>query len=257
MLGGVSHMFALVKFCECEEHAMSFMQGQIYTSPLERFVNMEKRGGRFDNREGASYLPEQYTVIVDDESIPVDNSKPTPGIAIRDNRVLRVNVCCLFTVHFQNMFRGAGEIDTHGFKKHQYQMPQQCLEDFGKYCVVIYQPHQFLDRVRTCLAAMLENETIQQSSQNFVRYGNDGRIYNTSMAYRSLVDLAPVFFKETRFQYQKEYRIAVDYNDECAMPRMLSIGEITDISSLANSQKITVHASQQLIDSLLGTEQEL
>ena len=112
------------------------------------------------------------------------------------------------------------------FKK-QLEIPEDCTR-LGKYAVLIKNPKEFIRRVR--VAAERENYRIYW---RLVRY------YDPEVGTASLEsNLDSIFSKRKEYEYQKEFRFAIDTGTLGSDHITLDVGEIGDIAVCMNSREI-------------------
>lgn len=209
-------IYFLVKIFDDEKYAREFRSGQLFSSRLSYFRNLEEAqdSNRGDMHEGVvSWLqPDQIKLEINGRII----SQLTKPVSVKMNWHDHLNVFCIYAAHNGGFDRLSQENLT-AFKK-QLEIPEDCLK-LGKYAVVVTSFKQFIERVK---AATEKNN-----------YGlNSGLVdyYNPDTFSGTFNDEEAVFKKRNEYSHQKEYRFAFDTGVTGKEPLLLDIGDISDIT---------------------------
>ena len=214
------------KIHEKEEHADAFIRGSLFANRLRYFKQIENRDGRGDKYEGA-IVPKLdglcftltstdiQTGEVTEITIPEEDfAGPT---IILPKWFDHINLFCMYSGHSG----GTEKISADNLQclKKQLEIPEDCTK-LGRYAVLIKNPKEFIRRVR--FGAERENYRI---SWRFVRYYDPevGTVPSES-------NLDSIFSKPRQYEYQKEFRFAIDTGTLESDPITLDIGDISDIA---------------------------
>lgn len=236
-------IFFFAKIYEKAEHADAFIKGSLFANRLCYFKQVENRDGRGDKFEGAIVpkldglcvklsCTDTQTGEATEITIPPEDFAGPPIILPRwfDH----FNLFCLYSGHSG----GTGKISAanlQGLRK-QLQMPEDCTR-LGRYAVLIKNPKEFIRRVR--FGAERENYRI---CWRFVRY------YDPEVGAAPLKsNLDSIFTKPKQFEYQREFRFAIDTGALGRDPITLDIGDITDIAFRMDTADINRRLSLRVL----------
>ena len=226
-----SRMIFLIKFFQEEEHAKDFVRGKMFANRLSYFKEIEGNDGRGDENEGAimskndSLTVELFTT--DAETGEVTSKHTMYGTELAAPLVIRprwfdhVNVFCMYTGHMcESQVISA---DNAQDIKNQLKIPDACAT-LGKYAVVILNPITFFKRVE--VAADQKGYKI---GHRLVKY------YDSEVGTPPVrSDIETIFTKSNEYEYQREYRIAIETGTIGRNPITLDIGKIDDIAGCIN-----------------------
>ncbi len=223
-----------VKIYEKEEHADDFVRGSLFANRLRYFKQIENRDGRGDKYEGAIVpkldglcftlsCTDTHTGEVTEIIIPKDDFAGPPIILPRwfDH----INLFCMYSGHSG----GTEKISADNLQclKKQLEIPEDCTK-LGRYAVLIKNPKEFIRRVR--FGAKREKYRI---CWRLVRY------YDPEVGTPRLESsLDSIFSKSKGYEYQREFRFAIDNGSEGRNHIILDIGEIDDITMCMDSREI-------------------
>ena len=224
----------LVKVFQHDRHADDFVQGKLYSNRLSYFKRMEDGGVRGDEDEGAIMLPRKGLTIELTGTNPVtgETIELTPSgkevlgpLEMRPEWFDHINVFCMHAIHTGD-FETISEETFAAFKK-QLEIPEEC-EQLGNHAVVITNTSEFFRRIK--------------ASASGKRYGVCGglvRYYDAKVGSPSTrKEIETIFTKRKEFEYQKEFRIAIDSGTMGCNPITLCIGRIDDIAVRMNTADI-------------------
>ena len=227
-------IFFFAKVFAKKEHADAFVSGSLFANRLSYFKRIENRDGRGDEYEGA-IIPEldglTFTLTstdlqtgeIDEITIPEGDFAAPP--IIQPTRLDHLNVFCLYAGHSG----GFTEISTDKLQcfKKQLEIPEDCTK-LGSHAVIVQNATEFIRRVR--VAAERENFRIWWK---LVRY------YDPEVGtprFKSSLD--PIFSKSKEYDYQREFRFAIDTGTVGRNSVILDIGDIEDITMYMDSREI-------------------
>ena len=227
-------IFFFAKIFEKKEHADDFVRGSLFANRLSYFKRIENREGRGDKYEGA-IMPrldglsitltctDIETGEVSEITIPEEDFAAPP--IIQSTWLDHSNVFCMYAGHS----RGFKEISTDNLQrfKRRLEIPEDCTK-LGRYAVIVQNATEFIRRVR--VAAEREKYSIWW---RLVRY------YDPEVGTPRLESsLDPIFSKSKEYEYQREFRFAIDTGTEGRNHITLDIGEIDDITMCMDSRDI-------------------
>ena len=229
----------LVKVFEREEYANDFLMGKMFINPLSYFKKIEGDDGRGDEYEGAIIFPLESAIITLKPNDPETGESwehtltRESGLAaapvVQPNWFDHINVFCMYAGHTGD-FLNISSDNIQDFKK-QLEIPDDCIS-LGRYAVVITNVTEFIKRVDTA------------AEQN--RYGilrHLVKYYDPEVGTPpAQSDIETIFNKRKEFEYQREFRFAID---TCTMEDNSIILDIGDIGDIAYATD-TADVNQQL-----------
>ena len=216
----------LAKVFSEPQHADDLIKGNLYANTLRYFRNIEGDPIRGDPEEGA-IMPQ-----IEDLAIELTSTNPTTGEVdkititkddlaappiIRPRWFERINLFCMYAAR-TGQFTTVSEQNIADFQK-QLEMPEDC-EEFGSHSVLIRNPREFIRRVN--LAA--EKKGCKVHSGLVQYYDPD---IGTPPIHSPIQTL---FLKRKMYEYQKEWRLAIDIGTTADCPIIFDIGGIEDIA---------------------------
>ena len=227
-------IFFFAKIYEKEEHADAFIRGSLFANSLRYFKRIENRDGRGDKYEGA-IIPrldglsitltctDIETGEVSEITIPEEDFAAPP--IIQPTRLDHFNVFCMYA-GYSGAFKEISTDNLQCFQK-QLEIPEECTK-LGRYAVLIKNVTEFIKRVR--VAAERENYEIWW---RLLRY------YDPEVGTPRLESsLDSIFSKSKEYEYQREFRFAIDNGSVGRNHIILDIGEIDDITMCMDSREI-------------------
>ena len=196
----------LAKVFSEPQHAGDLIRGKLYANTLRYFRNIEGDSTRGDPEEGA-IMPQ-----LEDLAIELTSTNTTTGEVDKIT-----NLFCMYAAR-TGQFTTVSEQNIAGFQK-QLEMPKDCQE-FGSHAVLIKNPSEFIRRVN--LAA--EKKEYKVHSGLVQCYDRD---IGTPPIHSPIQTL---FLKRKIYEYQKEWRLAIDTGTTTDCPIILDIGGIEDIA---------------------------
>jgi hypothetical protein len=227
-----------VKFFQKEEWADDFMSGRLYLNRLSVFKKMEalyEADGRPDTNEAVAmwwqprgfYMTLTHPLFGSTQITEKDLAAPT-SMSFEHHDYF--HVLCLHAIYSSSVpfadgkfhLAESGQVDE---LRRQLRIDSRCF-NFGRFAVII-NANPFMERVQTVL---------RQRGRNFeyglVQYYDDTTFSGEIPRKRIL------FHKQKRFEYQREFRIAVKPillgND----PMILDVGNIHHFCGKASSHKL-------------------
>ncbi|MCE2501286.1 MAG: hypothetical protein J4G13_10555 [Dehalococcoidia bacterium] len=228
-------IFFLAKFIKKQEHADEFLQGKLFLNPLCYFKNIESEDGRGDKNEGAILFP------LDDFVLTLTPTNPKTGdvgdiiritkddlaapISLHPGRFDHINLLCMYACHIRDI-QSISVDNIDDFRK-QLEISEECAS-LGEHAIIITNIQEFLRRISVA-----------------AEQGGYGLRRGLVTYYDPMVgtpttesDIESVFHKRKEYQYQSEFRIAVDTHLYEPTSLRLSIGDISDIAFLMRTSEI-------------------
>ena len=116
------------------------------------------------------------------------------------------------------------------FREHMH-VPDECKR-MGDHVVLVHNAREFIDRFIS--AVKREN------------YKSEGRLVSYYDPQKSFRDIScPIFAKQCRYVWQREYRCVVFTNAARGKPLILDVGDLNDICKIVSSGSINVDAHVQ------------
>lgn len=144
-------------------------------------------------------------------------------IVIHCDHLLSHNVFCIYSLNS----RGHNTVSAKtlsDFKK-TLELHESCF-GLGKYCVVITNVSQFIERCQTAIKKLNVN-----GSLGLVDYFNE-REFNGTMPERMLG-----YQKRNLFSQQREYRVKINLNQSIPRPYVLEVGDLSDIAIMTTPEE--------------------
>lgn len=219
----------LVKMVERKEYASSLLRGELYANRLACFRKFRGDKEREDDLEGVIQEPPGSRLELEGTDLRTGETGkvivPTEDMADRIRRQIRsidsINVFCTYSVDHNNLEKVPnGNADRQGWRIG----PSEVFSEFGEHAVVIWNPHEFIERVEA--AAQRQGYAV---SHGHVQY------YDPETGPQNIdPEVAALFAKRNTYAHQKEHRIAINTGTIGSDPLRLSIGDISDIALYFN-----------------------
>ena len=212
-------------------HADDLIKGKLYANRLSYFKNIEGDPTRGDPEEGA-IMPQleglafeltstnPTTGEVNKVTITKDDLAAPP--VIRPRWFEDTNLFCMYAAR-TGTFTTVSEQNITDFQN-QLQMTEHCQE-FGTHAVLIKNPSEFIRRVN--LSAEKHGYKVHSG---LVQY------YDPEIGTPPIHSpIQTLFLKRKRYEYQKEWRLAIDTGTTGDCPIIFDIGGIKDIAVQINT----------------------
>ena len=215
----MSVVFFLIKFFDNEDHGRDFVSGMIYANTLATFKRLEgvDDSGRGDRNEGtiAWLQPGQGRLEINGMDITDDLAGPTQ---LQKNWLNHLRIFCLHGVHSGSLDIANVSNENIEELRKQFTIPDECRA-LGKHAVVVNDVPEFINRMEA--AAQGKGCRI---ARGLVRY------YDPESFHGGFRDVESIFHKQDRHSYQREFRFVIDTGLVSDDPRILEIGDISDIT---------------------------
>lgn len=216
----------LAKVFREEKHAEDFLNGRMYSNSLAYFKRIEDGGVRGDEDEGAIMLQREGLIIEltatnratgEVDTIRMSGHELTSPLVMRPEWFDHINVFCMYAGHTGDL-KSISEQNVLELKK-QLATPDDCAQ-LGNYAVVITNVREFLGRVKA-----------GAKRQGYGVCGGLVRYYDAQVGSPpTKSEIEAIFTKRKEYEYQKEFRIAIDTGAKDGNPVTLCIGKIHDIA---------------------------
>lgn len=208
--------FCLIKITDNEEYAKRLQQGIIHAKRVSWFREKE-----YDTFDGVGQIKKMKETVFKLDGKDVTQYLPDP-ICIYNDEVTNLNVFCMTAVHPGPFYNEIITDENRQEYLNYLKIDERCREEFGKHAVVIVGDaiSEFLKRVHH--AANLKG---YKTLMNFVEYFDPQKQLDINP-----FSVEPVFYKRNKFEYQREFRIAINTNTIGNDPLELDIGNIEDLS---------------------------
>ena len=224
----------LVKIFEEKEYADDLLRGNLFVNRLSYFKKIEASDGRSDKDEGAIMLSldgayitmesrdentgetQQFTISQEDLAAPP---------VLRPQWFDHINVYCMYAGQGTSL-KCLTPDDVEDFRK-QLELPEDA-ENLGVHAVVITNVPEFIKRVR--VAASHKRYGITYKSVKYY----DAEIGSPPISS----NLETIFTKRKEFEYQREFRIAINTGTIGCDSITFDIGSIDDIAYYTDTADI-------------------
>ena len=217
-------VFFFIKMGKKSKYADDFRNGILHSNRVRYF-----REEGIDAFEGTNSVPITedfaFTISAGEGKMTIPPNR-IDSVHIPFEGLLNLNVFCLAAIHTGKNGKVTHDNVTE-IRKH-IQIDPRCISDFGEHAVIITKPQCFLDRIKVSL-----EEQNYTGAMGLVSYFDPS---NIPQAQQDCMD--PVFYKRSRFKYQKEFRIAIINETEGCSALRLCVGNLEDISIRCNSKDV-------------------
>ena len=232
----MSTIFFLVKFLDDKDHANALLRGEVFVNRLSYFKENEDGhtpSQRLDLHEGTTawLQTNRGRIVLNGLDITDDLAGP---VRVQKNWLSNLHVYCVHSVHTGNIAVDQLTHDDIDIIKKQFTIPQRCLS-LGRYSVVIGDVGEFIKRMK---AAAEKKDYLMANGR--VTY------YDPASYHGFLGDKEAVFRKRIEYEYQREYRFAINTRTTGTNPITLEIGDIRDIAFRLD----TANINRELIEKL-------
>lgn len=211
-------IYFFVKTFENASYASQFLDGLLYMNTLDYFVKLETSDstGRGDRHEGlgAWLQPKEISFEINGMQIPsADLSAP---VSIRQNQQLSKNIFCLHAGYVGGDIRS--RFNTREAFENQLKISEKNVS-LGMQSIVVTNVEEFILRVKAAAAAM--NDSL---------VGRTVSYYDPNTFHGVIAEEDAPFYKQRRFEHQREYRLAINRNNQEMTAYQLNVGSLRDIA---------------------------
>jgi hypothetical protein len=228
-------IWCFVKFFAEETYADQFIRGSLYLNRLSYFKKLESEDddGRPDRHEAVAmwWQPDDFTMTFKPpglEEITITKADLAAPVSMSFDYHGHLHVLCLHAMHTVSFDRLDAELslaENEAELQKQLRIDERCFK-FGRFAVLV-QASPFL--------AQLKEAFIRQkiaSTGKLIHYYDDA-------TFHGQIDPKDVpFWKQTRFSYQREFRIAVQTNTTGDDPLTIDIGDISHICAKIDPSRL-------------------
>ncbi len=221
-------IFFLIKFFDNAEYAREFVHGRLHVKRLSWFKRHEgsddsNRAGRIDQNEGTvSWMQPGKGVLTLNDMIIRDAQ-----IQIQKSWLDDLHVFCLHGAHSGDLNLAMLARDNNvEVLRQQLLVPEECVS-LGKYAVVVTDVGNFVGRVDTKLRS-----TGYRFNRRLVEY------YDPDGFHGTFKDGESVFWKQKRFEFQREFRYAINTGTVGDGALNLDVGDLSDVTLCLNSMEL-------------------
>ena len=210
------------------DYADRFAKGQLHFNRLSYFKKIEgdethEPSGRIDRHEGTTgwMQPGRGTLTIN--GVEIQDAQ----IQTQKNWLNHLHVLCLHAVHSGDLDldRLAAENNVEPLRK-RLKIPNECLF-LGKHAVVIRNVPEFLSRV----------EAACKARRFRLKYGLV-KYYDPKTFHGNFADEDSVFWKQTRYMRQREFRFAVNTGTLGEDHLDIAIGDIRELTLRLESAEL-------------------
>ncbi|MCY4393071.1 MAG: hypothetical protein OXE43_13645 [Chloroflexi bacterium] len=222
----MSTIFLFIKFFDKQEYAQAFLEGKVFANRLSAFRTHEGEDttGRIDGDEGTtSWLQGENVKLVLNG---MDLSEGLMTLQVQMDSLSDFHLFCMHAVH-------SGDVDLETISHDNIEVLREALlvDDaclsLGPYAVVISDIAAFMSRLKRSCA-----DNGYRGKSRLVKY------YDPDTFHGTFEGLEGVFWKQTKFSFQREFRVAIDTHTSGEDPLTLEIGDISDIASLIEASAV-------------------
>lgn len=233
-----NHIYALVRFFKTEAHRDSFLRGDLYMNRLKYFKAYEEKDvcNIGDKHEGTMgwFQPGQVKLKIQipstgEEIIIEDFAAP---VVMGLNRHNDYHVYCMSAIYLDH----EAKFETFEEVRSSVMLDVE-KGDLGDYCSVV-DASKFFGRLEKALKA--EHEAGSGYARGLVEY------FDPETFSGSFDEEEAIFRKKNCFSHQKEYRIAIYDGSSGDDPRVVKMGDISDI--VLNCSKADFHKHAIIIE---------
>ena len=200
-----SRVFGFVKFFPNEAFADEFIGGGLYMKRLSYFKGLEEAGdaARGDPHEATAawYQPKGLEITFSEHpELKITDKDLAAPVSIAYNAHNHMYLFCMCTLLMENPAT-YGEIsreDAEERLKVSTLLDDRCLTDFGPVAVVV-QPNKFIEQLKK--VAAVSGLRIRTGLVDYY----DETTFSGRFDYKEIP-----FKKQSRYAYQKEFRISID-----------------------------------------------
>ena len=215
-----------MKVFDQEKFAQEFLDGMLFMNRLSYFQDLEddSTGSREDKNEAIKVLWQPNNVTLRFNDIEISKNDLAGPISVQMNRHRDICLFCVYAAHSGD-FENLSDDNIAAFRQ-QLKIHEDCLA-FGKFAVVIGHVQTFVSRVKEAV------KTYRFSmSAKLVDY------YDPSHFDGTFSDQEAIFKKQIKYQYQSEFRFAINTGIPGGGPIKLFIGNIRDVACMYDVTEI-------------------
>lgn len=210
-----------------QQYADEFREGKLFANPLSYFQKIEAQEGQFDADEGSTWTGEDDILTLSSKSMgSIDITNDDLAEPMRIQQINHVNVICFH--EWKLPITKINELPADlGEQTVNIQIPKRLKNEFGDSAVIVANRNKFYNRLGQELARQRIKGNITAHRKGWVQYADHKPLF---WDIQNSLDAA--FYKNTRYSYQREYRVAFErrFIIRGGTPYTLNIGDIKDIT---------------------------
>ena len=216
-------IFFLVKFFREVNHVADFIDGKIFCNTVSTFKKIEGNGdlGRGDKNEWTNVWLQPGSARVEINGIDLTEDLAGP-LQVQMNWLDYLHVFCMHAVHTGDLDLANLSNESMEVLRRELMIPDDCLK-LGDYAVVVKDVAGFIERMRA--GAIAKGYRFARRVVNYY----DPETFHGSFGDLNH-DIEPVFWKQKRHGYQREFRFVIDSGSLSDCPLVLEIGDLSDIT---------------------------
>lgn len=213
-------IYFYLKFFEKPEFAADFMSGRLWMNSLEYFKKLEGSAddGRLDPHEAPSHWLQPKDAQITFAGISIPPEDLAGPVIIQENRYDTWNVFCLYAGH-SGIFQRLSAENMDAFRLH-LRVPSR-VANMGTTAVLVRNVSEFNARFQ----AAVRRRSFSLKA---------GLVEYFDPASFSGPILKPTHAKRIEFEWQREYRFALDRGAPVSEHHVFDIGRLDDICNLVD-----------------------
>ena len=215
-MGLMGTIIFFVKFYENSLWAEDFTHGKLFCRTVREIKELEdnSNSGRADKNEGtiAWLQPDQGYLEINGRDLTADLAGATQ---IKRNWLDDVHLFCVYAADRGNFDLPAKDIE----ELRQQLLVSEGAQTLGEHAVVVRDIPEFIRRVKS--AAQPKGYGV---ASGLVRY------YDPESFHGNFRDVEALFWKQSQYSQQREYRFAIWAGNQSTRHMFLEIGDISDIT---------------------------
>lgn len=225
----------VIAFFKFTNFTDSLVDGNLYMSPLKRYIEMEKESGEKgvgDVLEAAQVFSNIEFRMYDQETEELVFTGTSGSMNLRMNGDENRPVYCLFTLHSENLSIVDEDEEYYtAVMNFSDEEIEKMISEFGEK-VVLINANSFVERMQ---------KTFNNNGYGYVispvRYDDYSVNYTERIDSYQKNNNEIFFWKDNFFENQKEYRIVIT-NIETEEPITVNIGDLSDITTILNAREL-------------------
>ena len=232
----LNEMSMLVRVFKTEEYMEQFLDGKIFMNTIGYFKKYEEseRNNVTDHHEGAYRIVDPNKLVMSVNGEIIDPKNIIGPVVYSHQWTDRVNAVCLTII---NPIR----IRTENCSVAPYAIQTKCIyglpdgsEKLGTHAIILTDIQEFVRRMNAKLDPMLRSGEVNEYRLQPVTYYDESGID----IHVGEFDFASVFFKNSIYAHQQEYRVALERLNTEVGTFTLEIGSLRDVCiSLESSDR--------------------
>lgn len=216
-------IFYLVKVFEKKEYAEDFIKGKLFLNRVSYFKKIEDKENRGDKHEATDAWLQPANSKITIGNIEIKSEDIALPVSIQHEHHNNLHLFCLYAA-YTDKFQNISEKNFEEFKK-EIEINEECLA-LGNYAVIILNSKLFLKRFVSSV-----------QKYNYTGKGQLVKYYNPK-TFHGFFKEDPVFYKQTQYAYQKEFRFSIDTGTIGEDHIIMDLGDLSDITCISSPNEI-------------------